>query len=201
MNHDVCLVNPFRCKIIAQESELRIADRRRASTLVYTQRKRNDPALRAVDTTRVRIGARLARDARSICSSSFAGTEQILFSNQTTITAGTAFISGRTWTIAPGTMPSRPPSPAITSCRTQSNCSRNTFPFSARATGNCSRCSWTQIHFFSAEESAAPWCVSPHRRSSTSPPAEARPAFSCSEIDRELPSLSRTTIDNQFGKP
>ena len=161
VNHDVCLVNPFRCKIMHKKAVFEMLTDEAAPRLVHLKRKGSNtsypcrgPGVSPTERPR-------AKGERSICSNSSAEIDRCLFSNPTTITADTAFISARNWMSASGTTRSKLRFQPTTSCRTRSICTRKCFQSSARPTGSCSRCSLIRTHFFFAGKSAARWFVYP----------------------------------------
>ena len=173
VNHDVCLVNPFRCKIMHKKAVFEmLTDEQRQDW--FTKREQ-EAIRRSVPWTRRVADRKTTREGRRlICSSSSAETDRFSFSNQTTITADTAFISARNWMSANGTTRSKPRFQPTTSCRMRSICTRKCFQYSARPSGSCSRCLLIRTHFFFEGKSAARWFVFPPRQSSTSLPAAAR---------------------------
>ena len=94
VNHDVCLVNPFRCKIMHKKAVFEmLTDEQRHDWFTRANRKQFADRCRgpgASPTERPR-----AKGERSVCSTSSAEIGHALFSNRMMITADTAFISAR----------------------------------------------------------------------------------------------------------
>ena len=177
VNHDVCLVNPFRCKIMHKKAVFEmLTDEERQDWFTSSEK---EAIHRSVPWTRRVSDRKTTRKGRNDQSARFHPQKSVdvLFSNRMTITADTAFISARNWMSASGTTRSKLRFQPTTSCRTRSICTRKYFQSSARPTGNCSRCSLIRTHFSFAAKSVARWFVYPPRRSSTSLPAAARLDF------------------------
>ena len=107
VNHDVCLVNPFRCKIAHKKASFEmLTDEEHQPWFTSDE---NEAILRCVPWTRRVSDRRTTRHAGRVDLLEFIrkNRKKIPFSNLTTITAATAFISDRISTIASGTMPSR----------------------------------------------------------------------------------------------
>ena len=176
VNHDVCLVNPFRCKIMHKKAVFEmLTDEERQDWFTSSEK---EAIRRSVPWTRRVFDRKTMRNGQTINLLEFIRRNRsCLFSNPTTITGDTAFISARNWMSASGRTRSKRRFQPTTSCRMRSICTRKYFQFSARPTGSCSRCSLIRTHFSFEGKSAVRWFVSPRRQSSTSLPAAARQDF------------------------
>ena len=95
VNHDVCLVNPFRCKIIHKKAVFEMLTDDEHQHWFTGSEKAVFSVTRCRGLGASPIGRRHATDAGSICSNSSVEIARFLFSNQMMITEGTAFISAR----------------------------------------------------------------------------------------------------------
>ena len=102
VNHDVCLVNPFRCKIMHKKAVFEMLTDEQRQDWFTSSEKEAIRRIRAVDAACFRPKDHAQRAKRSICSNSSAEIDRCLFSNPMTITADTAFISARNWMSASG---------------------------------------------------------------------------------------------------
>ena len=101
VNHDVCLVNPFRCKIMHKKAVFEmLTDEQRQDWFTSSEK---EAIRRTVPWTRRVSDRKTTRNGQTINLLEFIRRNRsCLFSNPTTITADTAFISARNWMSASG---------------------------------------------------------------------------------------------------